>query len=567
MIILLKYKYVFFIVFAFILYGNTIQNNYAIDDDFVTRNNITTKGLSSIKTIFTTPYSSDEDGKGFEYRPIVKLSFAVEHAMFSVNPHTSHFFNVLLYGIVLILLFKVLIKIFNEEKSTYLFFTVIVFAMIPSHTEVVASLKNRDILLCYLFSMIGFLQFNNFLNSKKIVFLFTGIIAMIAAFFSKFDVLPLLFTFPILLFKKGTYTVKNSLITIVIILLIYHGRGIIEDSMIIKSTERTDYFNYENPLYFNNPLHLKLAVLLNSSGFYVNLLLMPHKLSSYYGYNTIPIFEYISYYSILGLIGSVLLVYGIIKFYKTPKHPIFVGCLFMISSISMYLNFIIPVPGIVADRFSFFASTGFAIIVSHLILLLINKKSKNTKDFSYKMMATFFILFFIQFVIIFNRNKEWKDLITLISYDVKKYPNSLKLNVLYSNELISTVTKNNNNLTPAECSKNINLAKEYLKKAYNIDSSYYNIYNSLGFIEMSIQNNPNGALLWLKKSYQYNPTKFETTLNLGLCYEKLKIQDSALTYFSKAVVIKPNDKKLNDYLENYLQSINKPDFLKNTVTN
>jgi hypothetical protein len=566
MSIILKYKYVFFIVFAFILYGNTIQNNYALDDDLVTRNNITTKGFSSIKTIFTTPYSSDEEGNGFEYRPIVKLSFAIEHGIFPVNPHTSHFFNVLLYGLLLILLYKVLIQVFTKEKETFIFLTVIIFAMIPAHTEVVASLKNRDILLCYIFSMIGFLQFDRFLFSKKIVYIFTGIVAMITAFFAKFDALPLLLIFPILLFQKNSYTIKNIAITICIALLIYYGRGVIGDLLISKSTGRADYFNYENPLYFHNPLNLKLAVLLNSAGFYVNLLLLPFKLSSYYGYNAIPINQYISYFSVIGLIGSLLLIYGLIKFYKTPKHPIFIGCLFIMGSISMYLNFIIPVPGIVADRFSFFASTGFAIILCHFILLLINKKSKSSKDISYKTISVFFMLFIFQFTIIFNRNKEWKDLITLVSYDVKKHPNSVKLNVLYSNELISTITKKNNQLPVTEISKNIILAKEHLKKAFLIDSSYYNISNSLGFIEMSILNNPNEALFWLKKSHKYNPNKFETNLNLGLCYEKLNLQDSTIAYFNKALIIKPNDKNLNIYYPNYLKSINRTDLLHNTVT-
>lgn len=566
MTIILKYKYVFFIVFAFILYGNTIQNDYAIDDDFVTRNSITTKGFSSIKTIFTTPYSSDEEGKGFEYRPIVKLSFAIEHGLFPINPHTSHFFNVLLYGVLLILLYKVLIQVFSIEKETYVFLTVIIFAMIPAHTEVVASLKNRDILLCYIFSMIGFLQFNRFFFSKKIIYILTGIVAMITAFFAKFDALPLLLIFPILLFQKNSYTIKNIAITICIALLIYYGRGVIGDLLISKSTVRANYFNYENPLYFDNPLNLKLAVLLNSAGFYVNLLLLPFKLSSYYGYNTIPINQYISYFSVIGLISSLLLIYGLIKFYKTPKHPIFVGCLFMIGSISMYLNFLIPVPGITADRFAFFASTGFTIILSYFILLLTNKQSKSGKDLSYKTISVVFMLFIFQFAIIFNRNKEWKNLMTLVSCDVKKYPNSLKLNVLYSNELISAITKKNNLLPTTEISKNIILAKEHLKKAFAIDSTYYNVSNSLGFIEMSILNNPHEALYWLKKSYNFNPTKFETVLNLGLCYEKLNLQDSALKYFNKAITIKPNDKKLNLYLPNYLKSINRTDLLQNTVT-
>ena len=203
--LLLKYKYLFFLVIAFILYGNTIQNSYSIDDDFVTNHSFTTKGFSSIKKIFTTPYSLNDEGKGFEYRPIVKLSFAIEHGFFGVNPKTSHFINILLYAITLILLYKVLLVVFGEEKKNFIFFTVILFAFIPFHTEVIASLKNRDIILCYIFSMLSFLQFDLFLKTRKIQFLIIGITLMITAFLSKFDALPLLLLFPILLFKKSDY--------------------------------------------------------------------------------------------------------------------------------------------------------------------------------------------------------------------------------------------------------------------------------------------------------------------------------------------------------------------------
>lgn len=57
---------------------------------------------------------------------------------------------------------------------------------------------------------------------------------MITAFLSKFDALPLLLLFPILLFKKSDYSIKNILITVVVALVIFHGRGLIEDSLVGK---------------------------------------------------------------------------------------------------------------------------------------------------------------------------------------------------------------------------------------------------------------------------------------------------------------------------------------------
>jgi hypothetical protein len=557
--LLIKYKYLFFILIAFILYGNTIQNSYSIDDDFVTNRSFTTKGFSSIKKIFTTPYSLNEDGKGFEYRPIVKLSFAIEHGFFGVNPKTSHFINILLYAITLILLYKVLHVVFGEEKKNFIFFTVILFAFIPSHTEVVASLKNRDILLCYIFSMLSFLQFNLFLKTKKIQFLAIGITLMITAFFSKFDALPLLLLFPILLFNKSDYSIKNILITLAVALVIFHGRGLIEDSLVAKSMVRSDYFYYENPLYFFNPTHLKLAVLLNSFGFYVKLLVFPFNLTCYYGYNTISIYNYFTLESCVGLLSIIILLVIIVKNFKNFKHPLFVGALFIGCSISMYLNFILPAPGIVADRFVFFSSTGFAIILTYIIFLVPKKITSLGKQKITLPAIIFLIIICFELPIILIRNKEWKDILTLVSNDVKKHPNSMKLNVLYANELISEVKKGN--LSPAQSLQNITLAKSHLLKAYHIDSTYYNTCNSLGFIELTFDKNPEKAIFWFKKSYKNYPSKFETTLNLAICFEKLNQTDSALAYFDKSYRLKPNSESLKLYFSNYLKTINKSDLI------
>jgi hypothetical protein len=557
--LLIKYKYLFFILIAFILYGNTIQNSYSIDDDFVTNRSFTTKGFSSIKKIFTTPYSLNEEGKGFEYRPIVKLSFALEHGFFGVKTQTSHIINILLYALSLILLYKILTVIFGEEKKDFVFFTVLVFAFMPAHTEVVASLKNRDILLCYIFSMLSFLQFNNFLKTKKLYFICLGIVLMITAFLSKFDAFPLLALFPIFLFKKTDYSVKNILITIIIILIIYFGRGLLEDTLVEQSTMRSDYFYYENPLNFYNPSYLKFAALLNSLGFYIKLLVFPFTLSCYYGYNTISVDNYFTNETFIGLIAIVALLVLLVKNFKNIKHPLFIGTLFFGCSISMYLNFIIPAPGIVADRFVFFASTGFAIILTYIIFLTQKKFFVFGKQ---KITLPFFILFTIlcfELPIILIRNKEWKDILTLVSNDVKKHPNSMKLNVLYANELISEVKKGR--LPPAKFIQNITLAKNHLLKAYHIDSSYYNTCNSLGFIEMTFDKNPEKAIFWFKKSYKNYPSKFETTLNLAICFEKLNQTDSALTYFDKSYRIKPNSESLKLYFSNYLKTINKSDLI------
>jgi Tfp pilus assembly protein PilF len=105
------------------------------------------------------------------------------------------------------------------------------------------------------------------------------------------------------------------------------------------------------------------------------------------------------------------------------------------------------------------------------------------------------------------------------------------------------------------------LAKSHLLKAYHIDSTYYNTCNSLGFIELTFDKKPEKAILWFNKSYKNYPSKFETTLNLAICFEKLNQTDSALAYFDKSYRLKPNSESLKLYFSNYLKTINKSDLI------
>jgi hypothetical protein len=120
----------------------------------VTANNdIVKKGISGIPKIFTSLYQNLDNFK-YEYRPIVKLTYAIENEIFGSNPGISHFINILLYFLSSVLLFFLLQKIFYKGNILFSVCIVTLFIAHPIHTEVVASLKNRDEILSFLFSLI-----------------------------------------------------------------------------------------------------------------------------------------------------------------------------------------------------------------------------------------------------------------------------------------------------------------------------------------------------------------------------------------------------------------------------
>lgn len=143
-------------VLAVLLYANTITHSYNLDDELVTDNHrLTSKGISAIPEIFSSPYYKDDAGYSYEYRPVVLATFAIEHSLYGDNPHMNHFVNVLLYAGLCVLLFNVLAQLLKSYSLLFPFLASILFTAYPMHTEVVASIKNRDEILALIFALLA----------------------------------------------------------------------------------------------------------------------------------------------------------------------------------------------------------------------------------------------------------------------------------------------------------------------------------------------------------------------------------------------------------------------------
>ncbi len=140
--------------FAFLLYANTIPNSYALDDELVTRNHpLTSKGIKAIPEIFSSYYYDNKVGNYYEYRPVVLASFAIEHTIFGDNPNVGHAINALLYGLACMVLLFVLRSLKPDVGWLFPALATLLFAAHPIHTEVVASIKNRDEIFSFLFGI------------------------------------------------------------------------------------------------------------------------------------------------------------------------------------------------------------------------------------------------------------------------------------------------------------------------------------------------------------------------------------------------------------------------------
>jgi tetratricopeptide (TPR) repeat protein len=215
-------------VFSFLLYANTLNHDYNLDDELVTRNHrLTGKGISAIPEIFTSPYYQDEMGYKYEYRPVVLTSFAIEHSLFGENPAISHLINVLLYVVTLWLLFNLLLKLFPGMNVIFPWVVCMMFAAHPLHTEVVANIKNRDEILALLFGLAAWIWSINYANSlvKNFLYLLLVVCCYTLSILSKQSVVSFAFLIPlslVMFFDAGKIkllllSVLLSFITVLII--------------------------------------------------------------------------------------------------------------------------------------------------------------------------------------------------------------------------------------------------------------------------------------------------------------------------------------------------------------
>ena len=144
-------------VLAYALYFIGMKYGYVLDDEMVYwKNEYVQKGLSGIGQIFSTDsfmgYFKEQKFllEGGRYRPLSLATFAMEVEFFGADkPAAGHFFNILLYGLTGMLLYRILLGLFPVREGGQWYFSLpflaTVFYMLhPLHVECVANIKGRD---------------------------------------------------------------------------------------------------------------------------------------------------------------------------------------------------------------------------------------------------------------------------------------------------------------------------------------------------------------------------------------------------------------------------------------
>lgn len=482
--------------FALLLYINTLNHGYVLDDDTVmAKNTIVTKGIKAIPEIMTTAYRKGAwDRQESLYRPLSLILFAIEWQVAPNQPIVGHLINIVLYALCIYLLFMLLQQWLPKKHPLVILSVTLLFTAHPLHTEVVANIKSRDEILGLLFAVLALQSLHKYAATSKVTNLLLGSICFLLAILSKESAITLFAIVPLSVYFFQTIDVKKLSILMTALLasvLIY---------FVLRKIALGSLVNFNKIDVLNNALAAtenpadRIATAIMLLGYYLLLFIFPHPLSFDYSLNTFPIISFSDYRFLLTMAVLTGMTFYIFKNFK-KRDPAVFGLLFFSITLSIVSNVFLLIEATLAERFLFLPSLGLCLTV---VLLIEKGFSINTAtDTSFSdifrasklpvaIISLIVLLFSVKTII---RNRDWKNNLTLFSADKDHNPKSYRALSAYAFELtkqkIIPLPEND-----PDKLLNCREAISYLSKSLAIIPDNFKAWNLLAYCQSQLKDYP-----------------------------------------------------------------------------
>jgi len=333
----LIYRLGLIVLVVLAVYGNTLNHGFVWDDADVIVDNPQIRSLANVPAFFVSE-DRIESATGY-YRPMTYVSFALDHAVWGLNPVGYNITNLVLHCAVAMLLFFLISALFGSERLALV--TALLFALHPLAGETVSfHAGGRNTLLCACFGVLALL-FHIRKQPLPAVLCFT-----VAIFSKEFGLL-----LPIFMYAADRF---------------------------IKSERRrpSSYALYLVPVacyFILRSYAVEKTNLLHAISFSGNLLLTPTLILSYLTHMFYPFNQKVLYdvhATISGAAAASVAIAGLMAmawyFRKKPE---------IISSLCWFLIFLLPVANIIllpasslmADRYGYISLMGFALFLAYVL--------------------------------------------------------------------------------------------------------------------------------------------------------------------------------------------------------
>ncbi len=515
-------KWSFLALIVFVIYSNTLGSPFVFDDVHIIPDNrdirLTNLNFEEItKAAFGGPSS---------YRPVAKISFALNYYFHKYNVLGYHLVNVLIHittGILLYLFVQMTLGVLSR-RSGYTFhrwipfFTALIWLVHPIQTQSVSYVVQRMNSMAAMFYILSLLLYGKArltTNPKRKRVLFaTCIISGLLSFGSK----EIAATLPFFLFlyewyffkdlnrdwlKRHLWPIGGILLILLFVSFFYLGVNPFEKIF-------ADYKTY--------PFTLTERVLTESRVviYYISLLILPHpsRLNVDYDFSIShslmdPPSTLLSLLLIAGLIG--------LAFYRAKKGLLLSFAIFWFFGNLVIESSVIGLD-IIFEHRTYLPSMFVCLLAVTLIFRYIRPKG-----FSIGILCAVAITFSIWS---YERNEVWRDDLTLWVDCAKKSPNKARPHT---------------NLGVALWQRGkTKEAMDHYSKALRINPNYIDAHNNLGII-LRRQGRLEEAATHFSAVLRIDPDYREAHNNLGNTFSGLGRFDKAIGHYNEALRIDPHD--------------------------
>ncbi|MGD0709679.1 MAG: tetratricopeptide repeat protein [Bacteroidales bacterium] len=484
-----------------LLYLQTINFGFTdFDDNLIIKDNITF--LSHIRNASHAFLTDAFIGKSNSfYRPLQTISYMVDIQLSGGNnPWMYHLSNIMLLGLISCLLFLLLRRLLIPPKLAIL--GTLIYCAHPLFVSTIAYLPTRGDLLLTVFSLLSFLFLIEFLQKKKIIYLFIHWVSFSIALFCKETAafLPFLFIIYYFAFSAEKRFEKKYLF----IVLLYAVSGIFWFWLRSKAI---------GGIVSNQNYTIELIPILT------NLRTIPESLTKLFlliGITPIPGFTILK-----TLTGFVIIAIIVVIFFRKRK----VAKRRIIFCFSWFLILMLPPMLYKHPHIEYLDHRFFLPLIGILLFLLFifPKKWLLKGDIKRSWLLIAVLIFLSSFT--FIKSRSYSDPLIFYNSAISQNPNSA---LAYYNRGIFKKDKSN-----------FQEAIEDYNKAIAICPTYVEAYFNRGIANTSIGNSQK-AIEDYNKAVSINPNLTEAYYNRGNIKLEMGDKPGAIEDYNKAISINPN---------------------------
>lgn len=419
-----RYQIILITVVVLGIFSPALFGGYCPIDDLDMVNSYKNVTEFSLKSVFVPNMSG-----GLYYRPLIGLSFLLDHFLFDLDPFILHLHNVMLHLCNALLLFfiaRTALKYLGEEVagSTLPVVISLLFALHPIVTESVNWISGRTDILAGNFILLGTLLSLRFLLGMGRLNLYFALVFVLCAILTKETSLAFVpCIFLLIISRNGTVRNSTSLISDSrrFIYLIGSGLSVIAVFFLLRTaavSSNSSRIGMTAKFILTDPWHY-LVLFMRTFGFYLKKLVMPYP-------SNFSILEVDPLYELLAIPLLIVSIY--IATRRTLQSAFFVTAILLFSpSFVIATNQIAWTP--FAERYLYMSTAFFVLSIASYCI------SSNCFKVTYVRIGLPLLVLILMFGFTLERNFVWSSPLSLCEDTVKKSPDSKDMRLLYGSLL------------------------------------------------------------------------------------------------------------------------------------